>query len=139
MSGFRTPSRQEIAKAVGDSPDMVRALEKVFQFSADTAPDTLNSIEFSPGSAPVNELAERVDGLTNLILMAAVDGGLGEVLSALESLQALALTMPAIQAQDDAPADIPPPSAFDGGANGTFTTSDPFTVTVVNGVITSIA
>lgn len=31
MSGFRTPSRQEISKAVGGNPDMTRALEQIFK------------------------------------------------------------------------------------------------------------
>lgn len=139
MTGYRTPSRQEISKAVGGNPDMTRALEKIFQFAVDIAPEGINGSEVSPGGTAANELADRVDGLISLIHTMTIENRLGEVLTALDSLRDLALTMPAVQADDGMPSDIPPPNAFDGGANGTFTTADPYTVTVVNGIITNIA
>lgn len=138
MVTYRTPSRGEIARAVGDNPDMVRALEKVFEYSSDTAPSNFTSVEVTPGAASANELAERIDALSSLVMMAG-SNQLGEVLIALESLREMALTMPAFPNDEGSVDSLHPPSAFDGGANGTFTTSDPFTVTVVNGVITNIA
>lgn len=123
-------TRHQIARIVGNDPDAIRAFEALLSQASPSLPDAVESAELSAAVAELRAVA---------VLEAAKD-----------LTQALASIPPVIAAEPDmglppppsqyaeaiSLADLAPPGI--GGANGTFTTSDPFTVTVVDGRIVSI-
>lgn len=65
MTGYRTPSRQEISRAVGGNPDMTRALEKIFE-TANSLQSTVDGLVVSVALlvAVTDALTVTTDALT---------------------------------------------------------------------------
>jgi hypothetical protein len=122
-----TPPTEELRK-IFKNPRVLKAFEQLFEAvpsDLNTLLDMLESVEMEAGAAG----AKAVQAL-----------GMVSVLKRLAEQAALApapIHPESILDQQLSP--LAPPPFVPYGATGTFTTSDPYTVTVVNGIITDIS
>lgn len=150
-----TPEREQIAALTGADNRLLIALERLFQVAGDETPSNVDAAMLS---------AQRANALLNVLLSVVQELQDTPAPPAVPELSDDSIAPPAHHYLEDL---ILPPALlpmletltdvdlgglvagdaliFDGtqwvpisGASGTFTTSDPFTVTVTNGLITSI-
>lgn len=126
-----TLTRQQIARIVGNDPVAIQAFEAILTGITVDLPTSADAAEIGSAVAEA-KAAEAVDAIKDLAQALATlpvnaHGGASDPIEP-----------PAhVGTAETSIADLAPP--LFGGASGTFTTSDPFTVTVVDGRIVSIA
>jgi len=126
-----TLTRQQIARIVGNDPVAIQAFEAILSGSLTDVPQNSQDADINSATAEARAgaVAQAIADLAQALAAqppaqeTAIAGDVGPS-------SAASLAGPSL-------ADLAP-SAI-GGASGAFTTSDPFTVTVVDGRIVSIA
>lgn len=132
MADPKPLNRQQLAKICNNDPEAIRLFERLFQVAGQITPDLIVESQFGGDMAgQIDALRADVQGYADLVQRAS------EIIAAndlhgRDDLSAIT--------QRIADLEVLPPLTpyFPIGASGTFTTVDLKTVTVVNGVITSI-
>jgi len=141
-------TRQQIAQIVGNDPVAIQAFEVILSGVSITLPSDIEGVEVSVavGEARVASLIDAIQQLAQAVAalpcLSEMDAAPDELTVAPDRIgQNPAVAdwqpQPAAAPREITEADLAPPLV--GGASGAFTTSDPFTVTVVDGRIVSIA
>ncbi len=143
------PSRRQLAKVAGDDPELVRALERLFQQALSLTPTELdavvadinaNTAAISANDVDITALDARIDDL-EINDLADVDAGsptAGMVLiydASAGAWEAATVTAGSNITVTNADGSI---TIATTGATGSFTAQSGETVTVSNGIITSI-
>lgn len=127
-------NRQQLAKICGNDPEAIRLMERLFLVAGVTIPGEIDSMGFgAPPDVPgaIDALRVEVQGFAELVQRAV------EIVAS-NDLQSTPVDAGLAQRVADLELQPPVVPYTPAGASGTFTTADAKTVTVVNGIVTSI-